>query len=72
MIYLKRFLYIIVMIIILIVFYTLHILQIITTPIWGFIYYVIKGIDPLIAENFFLLDWGNFILNWYSDKFGPK
>ena len=39
--------------------------------IWGPIYYIITGNDPMIADiNPF--NWTNEFVNWYMKKFGPE
>jgi len=58
---------------ILILCYILHILFVITCAIWGPIYYIITGLDPLEQEIiFFFVNVASDFYNWYIEKLGPN
>lgn len=40
-----------------------------TCIIWGPIYYIITGNDPINFDTF--LDFANYFKDWYLEKFGP-
>lgn len=71
MIYLKRFSFVIVMgsSILFAIFGTL--LVVLSFPLWGFIYFIITGGDPLKDEIFeFTWETTFKFMKWYSDKIG--
>lgn len=73
MIYIKRLCFCIVAFSSLVLAIMLQILLIVSTPIWGILYYIISGKDPIIegVYNIIIESEGSF-LNWYKNKFGPN
>lgn len=48
----------------------LNIVLILSSPIWGSVYYIITGNDPWDDENMtFLVDIGINAVEWYMEKF---
>jgi hypothetical protein len=44
-----------------------------TCAVWGPIYYIITGLDPLEQDIiFFFTDIASDFYDWYIDKFGPN
>ena len=73
MIYLKRFCYVLVCFLILLLTGVIAILQLTTFPIFGLLFYTFTGNDPLTEEYMnFSITCSEKFLNWYEDKFGPK
>ena len=71
MIYLKRFCFAIVIFLCVVIGVLGTLVQMVTIPIWGLIYYVITGEDPVDSEA---TVWtiSMKIMYWYTNKFGPN
>ena len=53
--------------------YILHILFVMTCAIWGPIYYIITGLDPLEQDIiFFFINVASDFYDWYIEKLGPN
>ena len=52
-----------------VIFFVLNILMFFTTIVWGPIYYIITGNDPLTTE--YLFTFAERFSDWYLEKFGP-
>lgn len=53
--------------------YLLHFVFIVTCAIWGPIYYIITGLDPLEQDTiFFFVYLSEKFWDWYIEKFGPN
>ena len=51
----------------------LHIVFVMTCAIWGPIYYIITGLDPLEQDIiFFFINIASDFYDWYINKFGPN
>jgi len=73
MIYIKRFCLCIVVVILLLFTGIMFLLQLITFPLYGLVYYVTTGKDPLTEEYMdFWENRSNNFMNWYINKFGPN
>ena len=73
MIYIKRFCLCIVAVMLLLLAGITFLLQLVTFPLYGLVYYVTTGEDPLNEEymDFFINHINNF-MDWYKNKFGPN
>lgn len=73
MIYIKRFCLCIVAVISLLLAGIMFLLQLVTFPLYGLVYYVATGKDPLTEEYMdFWINHTNNFMNWYINKFGPN
>jgi hypothetical protein len=50
----------------------LHIVLIFTVIIWGPIYYIITGNDPIAVDGSYPLDLSEKIIDWYFNHFDPE
>ena len=51
----------------------LHVVFIVTSVIWGPIYYIITGLDPMEDNiTFFFIMFAESFHDWYMNKFGPN
>lgn len=50
----------------------LHIVLIVTVIIWGPIYYIITGNDPIDINCLYPLDLSEKIIDWYFNHFDPE
>ena len=50
----------------------LHLVLIVTVIIWGPIYYIITGNDPIDVDRTYPLDLSEKIIDWYFDHFDPE
>ena len=53
-----------------VILFALNMLMFFTTIVWGPIYYIITGNDPLTTEEI-LFTFAERFKNWYSKNFGP-
>lgn len=72
MIYLKRFCFGIIVFLCMIVGTLFTIIELITSPIWMFILYIITGEDPMCDDFYYGWKYSIKFLDWYESKFGPK
>lgn len=50
----------------------LHVILIFTVIIWGPIYYIITGNDPIDSDWSYPLDLSEKIIDWYFNHFDPE
>lgn len=50
----------------------LHLVLIVTVIIWGPIYYIITGNDPIDVDGTYPLDLSEKIIDWYFNHFDPE
>ena len=50
----------------------LHLILIFTVIIWGPIYYIITGNDPIDSDWSYPLDLSEKIIDWYFNHFDPE
>ena len=73
MIYLKRFCFVLVCCFTLLLIGVILLLQLITFPIFGLLFYTFTGKDPLTEKYMdFAVTYSIKFLDWYKDKFGPN
>ena len=57
---------------VLLISFIAHLIMWISVPIWGSIYYIITGKDPVSESNETLfLDMGTSFADWYLKRFAP-
>lgn len=70
MIYLKRFLFCIALIIIAVIVFTISFIVVIAFPLWGMIFFVLTGEDPLAIDIWDLIpDKAINTVDWFISKF---
>lgn len=52
--------------------FILHIILVFTAIIWGPIYYIITGNDPINSDWSYPLDLSEKIIDWYFNHFNPE
>lgn len=73
MIYLKRFSFVIVMFLSILIGIFGTLMVVLSFPLWGFLYFILTGDDP-IKDEIFEFVWENTckFMEWYSNKVGME
>lgn len=73
MIYLKRFSFVIVMFLSILIGIFGTLIVVLSSPLWGFLYFILTGDDPFKDEIFTFI-WENVgkFVEWYCDKIGME